>query len=271
MNPATPLVDAIGVEHFPALENPRIVSLVPSITELLFSLNLKAALVGLTTFCIHPADSVAKVKRVGGTKKVRLDRLKALSPTHVIVNIDENQKSDVEEIATFVPHVIVTHPIAPTGNLGLYRLLGGIFDREALASALCMEFERVLREVTEARPSLPEKVVLYLIWHKPWMTISQSTYIAQLLELVNWMTPDHGNNSRYPELSASLFEASSADLVLFSSEPFPFKHKHVDTFQREFGLHRQQLLFIDGEMTSWYGSRAIAGLRYLLELAKTHT
>ena len=266
-----PLIDAIGVEHFPAGENPRIVSLVPSITELLFSLDLRAALVGRTTFCVHPAREVASVKRVGGTKKVRLDRLKALSPTHVIVNIDENQKSDVEEIATFVPHVVVTHPIAPTDNLGLFRLLGGIFDRQALAGVLCKEFERVLLVVTEARSSLPEKVVLYLIWHKPWMTISRSTYIAQLLELVNWVTPDHGNALRYPELSASRFETSTADLVLFSSEPFPFKDRHVETFRREFGIERKRLVFIDGEMTSWYGSRAVAGLRYLLDLARAHT
>ena len=166
---------------------------------------------------------MASVQRVGGTKKVRLDRLRALSPTHVIVNIDENQKTEVEEISTFVPHVIVTHPIALTDNLGLYRLLGGIFDRAEVAANLCAEFETVLGQVKKSAASLPQKQVLYLIWYQPWMTISRATYIAQLLSLVNWLTPDHGNDLRYPELSSSRFGANQADLVLFSSEPFPFK------------------------------------------------
>lgn len=270
MNSAISLIDAVGVEHSRVRQPVRIVSLVPSITELLFALDLGSQVVGRTTFCIHPADKVTVVPRVGGTKKVRLDRLRALSPTHVIVNIDENQKTEVEEISTFVPHVIVTHPIAPSDNLGLYRLLGGIFERADIAEHLCNEFETGLAEVKKSAASLPRKLVLYLIWYNPWMTISQSTYIAQLLSLVNWITPDHGNDLRYPELCASRFRADQAELVLFASEPFPFKEKHVDSFHQEFGLERDRLLFIDGEMTSWYGSRAIEGLRYLRDIAESH-
>ena len=270
MNSAISLIDAVGVEHCRVRQPARIVSLVPSITELLFALGLGPQVVGRTTFCIHPADAVASVQRVGGTKKVRLDRLRALSPTHVIVNIDENQKTEVEEISTFVPHVIVTHPIAPTDNLGLYRLLGGIFDRAEVAANLCAEFESVLGQVKKSAASLPQKQVLYLIWYQPWMTISRATYIAQLLSLVNWLTPDHGNDLRYPELSSSRFGANQADLGLFSSDPFPFKEKHVESFHQQFGLERDRLLFIDGEMTSWYGCRAIEGLRYLRDIALAH-
>ena len=271
MKTLTPLVDAVGTEHFQVRGAARIVSLVPSITELLFALDLETQIVGRTTFCIHPADKIAHVSRVGGTKQVRLDRLRALSPTHVIINIDENQKNDVDTIATFVPHVVVTHPIAPTDNLSLYRLLGGIFNRTQRATSLCTEFEKALEEINKAANGLPEKRVLYLIWHKPWMTISRSTYIAQLLDLVNWLTPEHANTVRYPELASSPFDPSSADLVLFSSEPFPFKDKHLELFHTEFSVPHDRLLFIDGEMTSWYGSRAIKGIRYLLELAKKHT
>ena len=101
------------------------------------------------------------------------------------------------------------------------------------------------------------------------MTISRPTYIAELLSLVNWITPDHGVNHRYPSLSDSVFPPDTADLVLFSSEPFPFKEKHMAAFAKEFGIDRERLMTIDGEMTSWYGSRAIEGLRYLCDFAKT--
>ena len=102
--------DALGAVHPPAGPSPRIVSLVPSITELLFALGLGPAVVGRTTFCIHPAGAVGAVPRVGGTKKVRLDRLRALEPTHVVVNVDENDRDQVEAMRAFVPHVVVTHP-----------------------------------------------------------------------------------------------------------------------------------------------------------------
>src|SRR5687768_741693 len=102
------LDDAAGTLHEPARATPRIVSLVPSLTELLCDLNLAAALVGRTGFCIHPREAVRAIPKLGGTKSVRLDRLRALRPTHVVVNIDENEKPAVDEIARFVPHVIVT-------------------------------------------------------------------------------------------------------------------------------------------------------------------
>ena len=109
----------------------RIVSLVPSLTELLCDLGLAPQLVGRTGFCIHPRETVRAIPKVGGTKSVNLARLRELAPTHVIVNIDENEKPTVEEIARFVPHVVVTHPLHPRDNLALYRLLGGIFHRDA--------------------------------------------------------------------------------------------------------------------------------------------
>lgn len=270
MDSNTPLIDAVGVEHHPVDKPARIVSLVPSITELLFALDLGTQVVGRTTFCIHPADKVTNIPRVGGTKQVRLERLKALSPTHVIVNIDENQKSDVDEIATFVSNVIVTHPNSASDNMALYRLLGGVFNRSERAASLCRQFQTALAAVQERAMRLPHKLVVYLIWYQPWMTISPPTYIAELLSLVNWITPYHGNDLRYPQLADSCLEPGTADLVLFSSEPFPFKKKHLEIFQLEFGVDRERLVFVDGEMTSWYGSRAIEGLGYLCDLAVTH-
>ena len=134
---AAALVDAIGTTHRAIAdgETPRIVSLVPSVTELICELGLAHWLVGRTGFCIHPADVLAPIAKVGGTKDVNLGKLRKLQPTHVVVNIDENEKPTVDQIAEFVPNIIVTHPVAPEDNLPLYRLLGGIFGADARAEA----------------------------------------------------------------------------------------------------------------------------------------
>ncbi len=261
------LADALGVHHPPAEDDARIVSLVPSITELLFCLGLGEQVVGRTSFCIHPGEALARVPRVGGTKKLRIDKLRELRPSHVIVNIDENRKEDVDVIAGFTPHIIVTHPLVPDDNLALYRLLGGIFGRHSVAERLCGEFQRARDELLDAAATLPLRRVLYLIWRDPWMTISRDTYISRMLALANWKTICHDPEARYPELRADTQLLADTDIVLFSSEPFPFKRAHVDELRGLTGDTETPCEFIDGEMTSWYGSRAVEGLRYLREFA----
>ncbi len=263
------LADALGVNHPPADDDARIVSLVPSITELLFHLGLGSRVVGRTSFCVHPEEAVSPVPRVGGTKELRMDKLRELCPSHVIVNIDENRKQDVDAIAGFTPHIIVTHPLVPDDNLALYRLLGGIFGRQSAAQQLCEEFQRARDALIDAAATLPLRRVLYLIWRDPWMTISRDTYISQTLALVNWMTVCHDPETRYPEVRADARLLADTDIVLFSSEPFPFKPAHVEEFRKCTGGTDTTCAFIDGQMTSWYGSRAVAGLRYLRELAGT--
>jgi ABC-type Fe3+-hydroxamate transport system substrate-binding protein len=261
------LGDALGVRHAQAQDDARIVSLVPSITELLFHLGLGERVVGRTSFCIHPRQALARVPRVGGTKKPRMDKLRALRPSHVIVNIDENRKEDVDQIARFTPHLIVTHPLAPDDNLALYRLLGGIFGKQTAAEQLCVQFRQARNALIDAAAALPPRRVLYLIWRDPWMTISRDTYISQMLALANWKTVCHDANTRYPEVRTDRRLLVDTDLVLFSSEPFPFKPIHVEEFRRLTGDTETPCEFIDGEMTSWYGSRAVDGMRYLRELA----
>lgn len=263
------LVDAVGVKHVPADGSARIVSLVPSITELLFDLGLQDHVIGRTTFCVHPRDKVGAVRRVGGTKKVRVDRLRELEPSHVIVNIDENEKSVVEEMATFVPNLIVTHPIEPLDNLPLYRLLGTIFGRQHEAMQLCNAFERAYETLLQTATHLPARRVLYLIWRNPWMTVSPPTYISRMLSLVNWTTVGGDSSIRYPEVELSAELLADTDIVLFSSEPYPFKQKHIDEFLTVAPSAMQTLASIDGEMVSWYGSRAINGLQYLRTFAST--
>lgn len=191
------LIDAAGTLHAPAGPEARIVSLVPSLTELLFDLGLGTQVVGRTHFCVHP-DAAKPVPSVGGTKKIRLGRLEALRPTHVILNIDENTTDMAAAIAACVPHVIVTHPLGPRDNLGLYRLLGGIFGRAEQAEGLCRDFGRALDELEAAAGRWPRQRVLYLIWRDPWMTVSRDTYVSRTLALARWDTEPAIASVRYP-------------------------------------------------------------------------
>jgi ABC-type Fe3+-hydroxamate transport system substrate-binding protein len=250
--------DALGTVHGRADADARIVSLVPSITELICDLGLSGQLVGRTGFCIHPWDTVRHVPKVGGTKDVLMDRVRELEPTHVIVNIDENLRETAEQLAEFVPHVIVTHPQVPADNLGLYRLLGAIFAREDEAERLCREFEQALGELRTAE-HVPLDV-LYLIWRDPWMAVAPDTYIAQTLALIGWRSHPLDASERYPEIDLGAY-SGRVDRVLLSSEPFHFKEHHVP--EVEALVDGALVTLIDGEMTSWYGSRAIEGLRYL--------
>jgi ABC-type Fe3+-hydroxamate transport system substrate-binding protein len=263
-------VDAAGTRHEVAAAGARIVCLVPSITELLFELGLQGNIVGRTGFCVHPKDLVRKVSKVGGTKTIDIARIKRLHPTHLVVNIDENPRGLVEEIAKFVPHVVVTHPRAPRDNLDLYRLLGGIFSREEQAEALCRRFEHAYDEVATIGAAWPRQKVLYLIWKAPWMTVSADTYISRMLATVGWDTVAPNSNARYPTLDLTSERLAKVDFVLLSSEPYSFRERHcveiLDALPE--GSHTRVAL-IDGAMTSWYGSRAIEGLAYLRQFRES--
>ncbi|MFL6657998.1 MAG: helical backbone metal receptor [Massilia sp.] len=256
------LTDALGTTHVRAPEA-RIVSLVPSITELLCTLGLAPQLVGRTGFCIHPAEVVKTIAKVGGTKDVNIEKIRKLAPTHLVVNIDENEKPTVEALAEFVPNIIVTHPLAPRDNLDLARLMGGVFGVEEKAEAWCSQFEEAYADL-RATPKGPAATVLYCIWQDPWMSISADTYIASMLAELGWRTPALGE-VRYPSFSWSEELVAGIDGVLLSSEPYRFTQQHVDALERQIG---KPVYLVDGEMFSWYGSRALAGLGYLRELAQ---
>jgi ABC-type Fe3+-hydroxamate transport system substrate-binding protein len=258
------LVDAAGTQHVPASRSSRIVSLVPSITELLCDLGLAGALVGRTGFCIHPREIVRSIPKVGGTKDVDLDKVRALAPTHAILNVDENTRETAQALSGFVPTLVVTHPLAPLDNLALYRLIGGIFGREREAEALCERFEAEHAALELAASALPPEKVLYLIWRNPWMTVSRDTYISRMLALVKWETVPGDAGERYPEVSLDDGTLGEARVVLLSSEPYFFRERHLAEVRARLPRARRFTL-IDGEMTAWYGSRAIAALGYLLK------
>jgi ABC-type Fe3+-hydroxamate transport system substrate-binding protein len=265
----TPPTDALGSVHPPATGEVRIVSLVPSLTELLFDLGLGAQVAGRTRYCVHPRPAVESVPAVGGTKKVNRARLLELRPTHLLVNVDENPRELVESLAGSIPHVIITHPNDPGDNPALYRLLGHIFHRVREAEALCERFTDALQRLRGVAADLPPRRVLYLIWKAPWMTVSRDTYIARTLALVGWETLGDDPAVRYPVVELDEHLLAGAELVLFASEPYAFGERDLEAFRTDHPLCGARLLRIDAEMVSWYGSRAIGGLDYLADLART--
>lgn len=255
-------IDAIGQAHA-AAPQARIVSLVPSITELLCELGLAGQIVGRTGFCIHPAEVVQAIPKIGGTKDVNLDKIRKLAPTHLVVNIDENEKPTVDALAEFVPHIIVTHPNKPYDNVALAQLMGGVFCAEDKAQVWCAAFEAEYAQLRAAPATLPQ-TMLYCIWQDPWMSVSRDTYIANMLAEIGWRVPDLGE-VRYPQFAWTPALLASIDGVLLSSEPYRFTDAHCDALERQIG---KPVLLVDGEMMSWYGSRSLQGLRYLRQLAQ---
>ncbi|HEU5436879.1 MAG TPA: helical backbone metal receptor [Telluria sp.] len=257
----THLTDAIGTVH---RRDPhaRIVCLVPSITELLCELGLAAQLVGRTGFCIHPAAVVKSIAKVGGTKDVNVEKIRKLAPTHVVVNIDENEKPTVDALAAFVPHIVVTHPNTPRDNLALARLMGAVFGVEAAAAAWCAQFEAEYA-LLQATPKGPPQTMLYCIWQDPWMAVSAETYIARMMAEIGWSVPLLPDASRYPAFTWSDALVAGIDGVLLSTEPYRFTEAHANALERQIG---KPVSLVDGEMMSWYGSRAVQGLRYLRKL-----
>ncbi len=263
MPSVTGLRDALNTRHTPAVGAPRIVSLVPSLTELLCDLGLAENLVGRSGFCIHPREVVKRIPKMGGTKDADIERIRAAAPTHLVVNIDENRREQVDELVRFVPHVVVTHPNTPEDNLDLFRLFGGIFRREAAAEKLADDFRTAREELRRATERLPRERVLYLIWKDPWMTVSRETYISAMLAAAGWDTQPEASEARYPETDAVSQGLTFIARVLLSTEPYRFTEQHLAEAADRFGAPAQ---LIDGEMVSWYGSRAAAGLRYLAQL-----
>lgn len=254
---------------------PRIASLVPSLTELLVELGLGDRLVARTGFCIHPAEALRAVPKVGGTKDVNLAKLRRLAPTHVLVNVDENRRETVEALAGWgadAPQLIVTHPVGPDDNLGLIDQLVGIFGHlpgvAARAAALRSAVQTEL-DATRADGRVPQQV-LYLIWRDPWMTVARDTYLSAMLARIGWRTlpanegGSHGA-ARYPVVRGDEIWLADVQQVLLSSEPYSFGAKDVDAVRTL--CPTAALRLVDGEMLSWYGARAVPGLRYLRALA----
>jgi ABC-type Fe3+-hydroxamate transport system substrate-binding protein len=254
--------------------SPRIASLVPSLTELVVELGLGPRLVARTGFCVHPAAVVRSVPKVGGTKAVNLDKLRRLAPTHVLVNVDENRHDIVPALHEMGAQVIVTHPCGPEDNLALVDQVAAVFDDEPGVRGRARSLREALQhELGETRDDERQSHrVLYLIWHDPWMAVARDTYLSRMLARIGWHTEPaldggpHGA-ARYPALRGDEPWLAQVERVLLSSEPFAFGDGHAVQAQALCPQARVQR--VDGELLSWYGPRAVPGLRYLRDLARS--
>lgn len=269
--PSDPLTALSQVD--PSFGAPRIASLVPSLTELIVALGLAPCLVARTGFCIHPKEALRAVPKVGGTKDVNLAKLERLAPTHVLVNVDENRVDVVDALRGWAkpPCIVVTHPGDPLDNLALVAQMvehfGALPGVAVRAAELTRELEHELA-LTLPQGRAPQRV-LYLIWREPWMTIARDTYISRLLARINWHTLPEvqggpAGAARYPALRGDEPWLGAVQQVLLSSEPYKFDARHIEPAQALCPGARVRL--VDGELLSWYGARAVPGLRYLRAL-----
>lgn len=247
-------------------EEARIACLVPSLTQTLFALGLGDRVVARTGFCVRPRGEVRRVPKIGGTKDPDLAKLRALRPTHLVVNVDENRREDVDEARSFVPHVVVTHPMEPADNERLIRLIGAVFGREEAAEALVRACAASLAELDRVGTSLSRERVLYLIWRGPWMSVARETYVSATLARAGWDTVPERSAKRYPDIADDDDAWRSADRILLSTEPYAFRERDVRALASS---RRKPVHLVDGEWTSWYGAGAVEGLRALARFRQT--
>lgn len=241
----------------------RIISLVPSQTELLYDLGLEESIVGLTKFCVHPIHLKSLKTIVGGTKQINIDKLKALNPDIILCNKEENTKAIVEACELIcATHVSDVYTI--TDCLELINQYGDIFNKTQEASSIARKLKTNLKDFQDYITDKPVLNVAYFIWRNPWMVAANNTFINYMLEL-NKFENIYKNKARYPEVSIDELEQyESLDLVLLSSEPYPFTAKHIQEITLKSSSVKS--ILVDGEYFSWYGSRLIQAFAYFKTL-----
>lgn len=252
--------DQIGREVVFNFPPEKIVSVVPSQTELLFDLGLDEEVAGVTWFCIHPEEAKSK-NRVGGTKNLKLDKIRALKPGLIIANKEENEKEQIEALAREFP--VWTSDIHNMEQaLEMCRELGRITGKQSEADNIANRIQQSFLDL----PNADGLRVLYLIWKGPYMSIGRDTFISYMLNKCGFVNVMQ-NESRYPEVCEQQIKDLKPDLVFLSSEPYPFKEKHIAELQQISPASRA--ILVDGEMFSWYGSRLLHAADYLKDLIKS--
>ncbi|RXJ50578.1 ABC transporter substrate-binding protein [Gelidibacter gilvus] len=240
----------------------RIISLVPSQTELLVDLGLESSIVGITKFCVHPIHLKEEKVVVGGTKHVHFNKIKDLKPDIILCNKEENTKEmiqELEKIATV--HISDIYTIEDT--LELIELYGHLFLKKDAAIEIIKEISKKKFEFEDFIKDKPKRTAAYFIWKEPWMVAARHNFIDELLRL-NGFENYYVQFSRYPEVVLDATLPENSELVLLSSEPFPFKGKHIQHIKPFFP--NATILVVDGEMFSWYGSRLLKAFDYFKTL-----
>ncbi len=252
--------DQLNREIYLPSKPERIISVVPSQTELLFYLGLDQEIIGITKFCIHPTDKFKMTPKVGGTKQLDVGLIKSLKPDLIIANKEENDRSQVEELTNICP-VWISDINNLAGAIEMIEGVGAVVRLEDKAKALVDDIQHRFDKFHINELNLR---VAYFIWRKPYMVAGKGTFIDHMLQKCG--LTNAFNLQRYPEVTREMLVKANPDVVFLSSEPYPFKEKHIDEFSEL--LPHAKVKVVDGELFSWYGSRLLRSPQYFEKLMK---
>ncbi len=250
--------DQLGNKFFFEKIPHRIISLVPSQTEFLFDLGLENEVVGITKFCIHPNKWFKEKTKIGGTKKLNIEKIISLQPDIIIANKEENTKADIEILQQHFP-VWVSDINTLEQAFEMMKALGIICNKENKALEI---IEKIKAEKEKLKIKNTKKKVAYLIWNKPMMFAGKNTFIDAMIKEAGFENAISEN--RYPEKNLEELKIINPDFIFLSSEPFPFTQKHINFFDEKFPTSKS--ILVDGELFSWYGSRLIKSFSYFGKL-----
>jgi len=245
----------------------RIISVVPSQTELLFDLGLNEEITGITKFCVHPADWFKTKTRIGGTKQLNIELIQQLNPDLIIANKEENVKEQIEVLQKHFPVWI-----SDVNNLeDAYEMIeqvGLITDKQNAAKNIVItirnNFARLqTHNLPTGQASSKRSTCCYLIWQNPYMTIGGDTFISSMLDAAGFANIFQ-DSRRYPKVTIEQLQSVNCELLFLSSEPFPFRQKHIEALQKQ--LPETKMILVDGELFSWYGSRMLKAPAYFKQL-----
>lgn len=252
------------INSFCNKKNKRIISLVPSQTELLVDLGLENSIVGITKFCIHPLHLKKNKTIVGGTKNIKIATIKELKPDIIFCNKEENTKEIVEACQLIAP-THVSDIFTFDDSKELISEYGQILSCRKKAEKIIKELDTKFIDFNHFIKDTKKKKVAYFIWKKPWMVAANNTFINHFLELNNFKNI-YDNKSRYPEIELeNIIKDGNPELILLSSEPYPFKKEHFNEILKH-SSSQSKIILVDGEMFSWYGTRLLKSFDYFKEL-----
>lgn len=244
----------------------RIISLVPSQTELLASLGLEEEVIAITKFCIHPDEWFRQKPRIGGTKNINLKKIEELSPDLIIANKEENVKEQVAQLAEKF-QVWVTDVNNLEEAITMIRDLGELTQRTGQASALSSRIKKGFKKLSTLAAQKPGIRAAYFIWKDPWMVAGGQTFINDMMHYAG-LDNVFADRCRYPEITLDELREKNTQLVVLSSEPYPFEERHRPEIEKVCpGI---KIEMADGEMFSWYGSRLLKSVDYFLSFLKNH-
>jgi ABC-type Fe3+-hydroxamate transport system substrate-binding protein len=241
----------------------RIISIVPSQTELLFDLGLDEEIIGVTKFCTHPADKVKNKIKIGGTKKLDLNLIRSLKPDLIIGNKEENERGQVETLMQEFPVWMSDIADLPDA-IQMITGVGAIVNRADSANYMAVQIGKNFAEIPGTKTKLR---VAYLIWQNPYMLAGKNTFIDDMLQRCGFANTF--DIARYPEITSDELQRANPDVIMLSSEPYPFKEKHTAAFRVI--APQSKVVLVDGEMFSWYGSHLLKAPGYFNQLISTLT